>query len=217
MGSSANVYLTMKMACQMYRKDYADDTKLVETFVHEHFEFVSGSTLRDVLNKFELKLKEKQSFSFALKRERPSVFNVVELCFEFYKNYKKVSVKKSIQDWTAHHVPGFLDFVPAPKPVQVVPVDDLTTDSPNSQDHRWQNFHENKQNQQDRLRVRLGGLFEQNKTALNEQRQERLNASGFGVNGRSRTPMGSQGEAYDQHKRREYNQMLGNNYEQLDS
>merc|ERR1711964_767360 len=98
---ASQFWLTMKMECQMYRTL----AKSGETYVHKKSEFVTGRTLKDVLDKFVAKLKQPQSFSYAMNLERPSGFNVVELGFEFYKDFKKVSAMKHMRDWSAHRAP----------------------------------------------------------------------------------------------------------------
>merc|ERR1711964_480738 len=98
---ASRFWLTMKMECQMYRTL----AKSGETYVHKKSEFVTGRTLKDVMDKFVAKLKQPQSFSYAMNLERPSGFNVVELGFEFYKDFKKVSAMKHMRDWSAHRAP----------------------------------------------------------------------------------------------------------------
>merc|ERR1711964_942099 len=98
---ASQFWLTMKMECQMYRTL----AKSGETYVHKKSEFVTGRTLKDVMDKFVAKLKQPQSFSYAMNLERPSGFNVVELGFEFYKDFKKVSAMKHMRDWSAHRAP----------------------------------------------------------------------------------------------------------------
>merc|ERR1711964_949758 len=98
---ASQFWLTMKMECQMYRTL----AKSGETYVHKKSEFATGRTLKDLMDKFVAKLKQPQSFSYAMNLERPSGFNVVELGFEFYKDFKKVSAMKHMRDWSAHRAP----------------------------------------------------------------------------------------------------------------